>query len=184
MKTLRLILLFAVVTPLCTGCLSRAIKEGAGAAFGAKGVALPVEPPKFPENDKRFASYTNVEVGEIVDDFGGKVPRSFFPLLKNKIDELMKEKGLKRGGKTIVVSGRIVHYEVDNALGYAFGNFEEVVARVFLVDKATGAKLVQCSCIGRSKTTTTMGVEQKAEGMAKAVLKLLSYGGLKPPEKK
>ena len=184
MKTLKLMLILALVAPLCTGCISRAIKEGAGAAFGAKGVALPVNPPSFAKNDTRFASYANVVVGDIKDDFGGKVPRTFFPLLRKKIDEAMREKGLKRAsGKTIVVSGRIVHYEVDSALGYAFGNFEEVVARIILTDKSTGAQIAMASCIGRSQATTTMGVEHKAEGMAKAILKLLAYGGLEPREK-
>jgi prophage DNA circulation protein len=50
-----------------------------------------------------------------------------------------------------------------------FGPFEEVVARVELVDKASGTVLGVANCIGRSNTSVNKGVNKKAEGLSKAI---------------
>ena len=83
---------------MTSGCLSRAIKEGAGIALGAKGVCLPVNPPRFAEHDTSFAAYTHVELGQIADDFGSKVPAGFWPMLREEIENSLAEKGLKNPG--------------------------------------------------------------------------------------
>jgi hypothetical protein len=55
-------------------------------------------------------------------------------------------------------------------MGYAFGNFEEVLARVEFVDKATNKVMGTANCIGRTAETVNVGVETKAEGLAKAIV--------------
>jgi hypothetical protein len=53
-------------------------------------------------------------------------------------------------------------------LGKAFGPLEEVIVRTRMVDQATGQTLGIAHCIGRTTNRVNLGVDKKADGLAKA----------------
>ena len=75
-------------------------------------------------------------------------------------------------GKTLVIRGRILHYEDSGILGH-ITPLEQVIARIELVDKATGQVIGVANCIGRSTTSLNAGVAKKGEGLAKAIVSWL-----------
>jgi len=161
------LLIFTVVlaAALAPGCISRAIKEGASVAIGAKGVLAEVQQPAS------LGAYTRFELGEFTDGMGGQIPKDLWTHLPQKFAQQLAEEKLTglSGGKTLVLRGTILHYEGEGLTGLIFGDFEEVIARVEMVDQASGAVLGTANCIGRTTTTARKGVENKADGLAKAL---------------
>jgi len=159
-----------VLAGAATGCISRIAKEGLATARGVKGVHAPVR------EAASLVAYRRIELGEITDDFGGKVPAGMWAPFKDEFQKQLAEKKLPDdpSGKTLVVRGRILHFEVDRALGHAFGPLEEVLARIELVDKDSGKVLGTANCIGRSTTTKNSGVAKKGRGLAKAIVSWLA----------
>ena len=153
----------AAVVP---GCLSRAIKETASVATGAKGVVAEVQAPGS------LAPYTTFELGQFSDGMGGQIPKDLWTYLPGKFAEHLADRKLAglTGGKALVLRGTIVHYEGEGLAGLLWGNFEEVIARVEMVDKRTKAVMGVANCIGRSTTTARKGVENKADGLAKSLV--------------
>lgn len=150
----------------CPGCLSRAVKEGVGAARGASGKHMTIQPTGS------LSAYNTYELGATTNEVGRNLPGNFFRLLPSQLHKELADKGLTRrhgGGKVMLINVDVVHYESGGFMGQAFGPFEEVVARVTLVDKATGNVLGTANCVGRSQSTTAEGVEEKASGLAKAI---------------
>ena len=88
----------------------------------------------------------------------------------------------KSGGKTAVITGRIVHFEDKSTASSMVAPLEEVIMRAKLVDKGSGAALGEANCIGRTTTRTTLGVERKAEGLAKAFINWIKSGYPKKEE--
>lgn len=157
------IVLAAALTP---GCISRAIKESASVATGAKGVLAEVQRPGS------LAAYTSFELGKFTDGMGGQIPRDLWTYLPGKFVQQLAAEDLTglSGGKTLVLRGTIFHYEGEGLTGLLWGDFEEVLARVEMVDKASGTVLGTANCIGRTTTTARKGVENKADGLAKALV--------------
>ena len=163
------LLALAACAVLTQGC-GRAITEGIGTIRGAKGTYAPIKPLSEIKNEPVLGAYSNFELGPIVDDIGGKTPAEFWEYLPNEFYKAMLKKKLpmRAGGKTLVIRGRVVHYESASTLGMAIGPLEEVIVRTELVDKSTGKVLAVGNCIGRTEETVNSGVEKKAEGLAKA----------------
>lgn len=161
-RTLLLGMLVAMVAP---GCISRIAKEGLSVGTGAKGVVSEVLPPGS------LAGYTRFELGTFQDGMGGLAPKSLWTYLPGKFTKHAADENLPNTpGKVCVIRGTIVHYEGEGVGGLLFGHFEEVIARTELIDQATGQVLGQANCIGRSTTTARKGVENKADGLAKAIV--------------
>jgi hypothetical protein len=164
----RILLALTVVlaAALTSGCISRAIKESASVATGAKGVLAEVQAPGS------LAPYTTFELGTFTDGMGGQIPRDLWTHLPGKFAAHLADKNLAglTGGKALVLRGTIVHYEGEGLAGLLWGDFEEVIARVEMVDKKTNAVIGVANCIGRSTTTARKGVENKADGLAKSLV--------------
>jgi len=158
------------------GCLSRAVKEGFGTVRGAKGVYAPVMPLAPSKTDKVLASYAHFELGTFTDDFGGRTPPRLLRVLPTEFEKELAVKKLPNGpgGKTLLVRGSILYYEAEGLMGLAFGDFEEVLARVEFVDKASNKVLGVYDCVGRTTESVNRGVEKKAEGLAKAMVAVIS----------
>lgn len=158
------------------GCWSTVVGEGAGLFMGASGVHAVTQPMSSDDGARPLGEYTRFVMGEWSDDFGGKVPDRLFTLLPGKFAEAREHAKLPNdpGGKTLVVRGRVLHYESENLFGMITGPLEEAVARVELVDQETGRVLAAGNCIGRTEERVNQGVEKKAEGLAKAIVKWIS----------
>ncbi len=161
-----------------TGCTSRVIKEGFGAVRGAKGVHVALQP--LPGS---LAEYGSFELGEFRDDFGGKMPPQLLAMLPVKFNEQLQKADLplRAGGPTAIVRGTILHYEAAGLVGNVFGPLEEVVARVELVDAASGRVLGTANAIGRSTESINLGVDAKATGLAKAIVEWIAENYPKAP---
>jgi hypothetical protein len=158
----------ASTAPGCTGTI---IREGGGVVLGAKGSYMPIQPIAADKEARPLGVYERFELGEIVDDIGGRAPADFLAHLPAAFREQIEAKKLpdRPGGKTMLVRGRIVHYETSSMLGFALGPLEEVVVRTEFVDKSSGKVLGVANCIGRTKAAVNAGAKKKAEGLAKAL---------------
>ena len=167
MKSTRIILLLMAVVFMTGGCISRALKEGVGAVKGAKGVYREVD------RTGSLAAYQNFEVASFTDNFGGRAPQALLSKIPVEIKKQLKEDKLPVGkvGKTLLIRGTVDYFEKAGATGQAFGPFEEAITTVELVDKTTDKVIGQAICIGRSTQTVNMGLDKKAQGVAKAVVK-------------
>ena len=172
-KPLTLAAIAALAGLTAPGCLSTAIKEGAGVALGAKGTYLIIQPLSPDKEARPLGEYTRFELGPITDGIGGRTPSDFLSYLPKAFEDEMKDTGLPDdpSGKTLVIRGTITHYETSGMLGLAMGPMEEVIVRTELVDKASGQVLGVANCIGRTTEGVNMGVRKKAQGLAKAFAK-------------
>jgi len=152
------------------GC-STAAKETVGLFTGAKGLYAPIKPVAADQTARPLGQYRHFELGAITDDFGGNVPGGLISHLRQAFPEAIADAKLPNepGGKTLLIRGRILHYEDAGTLGFAIGPLEEVVARLEMVDKDSGQVLGEANCIGRTTTRTTLGVANKGRGLAKAI---------------
>jgi len=172
MKLMRLIVVVGLAMLACQGCASRAIKEAI--EFGGKGSFAMVAPGPG-ERSVSLAGYTRFELEDLKDDSGGHAPAEFFYELPAAFTQALVDARIPdRSGRTLVVKGRVLYYESANLMGQVFGPHEEVVARVFLVDKESGRTICEANCVGRTKTTRNQGPRQKAVGLARGIAKLIS----------
>ena len=176
-----LCLLLATVS-VSTGC-STIAKETVGLVRGASGSMVARDPVSEDPAARPLGEYTQFELGPFTDDFG-KTPASLFTHLETKFAEQLADSRLanRSGGKTLVARGTVIHYESEDLIGMAISPVEEVVARVELVDGASGQVLGTANCVGRGTTRTTLGVEQKAAGLSKAILSWIEKRYPKPEE--
>lgn len=147
------------------GCMGRLIGEGAEAGLGPKGKywqenSLPAK------ESKPLAPYTNIELGKVANAYGRNVPEEFFSQFPREFQKRFQTEG---PGKTLVVNVAILHYEKADVTDNIFGPLEEVVAHVELVDKTTGSVLATGNAVGRTGKTVGLGVQNKAEGLAKGI---------------
>ena len=167
MKFVKLLLVCTMVPLLCTGCLGTIFREGKG-TLGASGID--VELRKAPN----LESYQNFETGKFTDGMLGKTPMQLLRLLPGEITSQMRQYDIPVNprGKTILISGEVIHYDVaTGAIAAVFGPLEEAVVRVTLTDKDTGKVLGIANCVGRSKANTNKGLDEKARGVGKAIIK-------------
>jgi len=174
MKKLAPIVLVALAAGLAApGCVGTIVKETAGVALGAKGTFMPIQPVAADKKARPLGAYKRFEIGPISDDIAGKTPETFLGLLPAAFRKQLEKAELpdEPGGKTLLIRGKIIHYESSGTLGFALGPLEEVIVRTELVDKDTGKVLGLANCIGRTTERVNVGVEEKAEGLAKAFVK-------------
>lgn len=173
------ILVAAVLS--CGGC-GRFFGEGLEAVRGAKGNYIALQPPGWDRLQAPLSEYSDFKLGAIEDSFGGLVPPELFQVLEGKFERELVEAKLptKPGGKTLLIRGKIYHYEKSGLFGNVFGPHEEVVARMELVDKKTGKVIAIANCIGRTNKSVNLGVDKKADGLVKAIVKWLASGYPKP----
>lgn len=171
MRTITVSIILLGLVSVLSGC-GTAIKEGVGIARGAKGVYAPIQPIAASAEARPLGAYRRFELGTIADDFGGKTPSQFLPLLRQAFAEQLADSDLPNspGGKTLLIRGKILHYESEDLLGVAVGPLEQVVVRAELVDKDTGQVLGTANCIGRTTERVNLGVAKKADGLAKAFI--------------
>lgn len=153
------------------GCFTAA-GEGIAAMRGASGTYTEIKPVADVKDNLALSQYTNFELGTIKDSFGGKVPERLFLALTPEFDKAIRNAKLPTDptGKTLIIRGEIVYFELrGSALGLVLSDVEEVVTRLELVDKASGRVLGTAMCVGRTTHRMTMGIDKKAEGLARAI---------------
>jgi len=153
------------------GCTT-AVKEGVGIARGAKGLYAPIMAVSPDKSAKPLGQYRYFELATLSDDFGGNVPDDLMMYLRAAFAEQLAEAEIPQqpGGKTLLIRGKILHYEDSSTLGLALGPIEEVVARIELVDKDSGKVIGLANCIGRTTSRVNVGVAKKGQGLAKAIV--------------
>jgi hypothetical protein len=153
------------------GC-STGAKEAIGFVRGAKGIYAPVQPVAPATTDTPLAQYRNFELGTFTDSFGGKVPPGLDSALRTAFQRMIDESDLPDdpSGPTLVITGEYLHYESADTLGVAIGPLEEVVARCRMVDQSSGRVLGTANCVGRTTNRVNIGVQKKAEGLAKSII--------------
>lgn len=157
---------------IVSGC-SRAASEGIGIVTGAKGSFLPIRPQGADSHTPALGDYARFELGRIEDGIGGQTPAGLFAELPEAFRKELERAKLpnREGGKTLLIRGRVIHYEDSNLLGFALGPLEEVIVLTQFVDKASDTVLGEANCIGRTKEAINAGAGKKAEGLAKAFVK-------------
>ena len=172
MKGNRLYILLLAALPgafHCLGC-SQAASEALGLR-GPKGTVALVQSVSDGQAET-LTEYRRIELGTVTDDTGGNLPADFMGHFQRHFAEKLARSHLpdESAGRTLIARGRILHYEESELFGKIFGPLEEVIARIDLVDKETGRVLGTANCIGRTKERINLGVEKKAEGLAKSIV--------------
>lgn len=168
-RTLALIGLATLASLGSTGCIGRAISEGVGVVRGPKDVTVVTSPLTT-----SLGQYTRFQLQPFADATGREVPEEVKAMLPTYLDKYLADKNILNTtrGKTLLIRGTYVYYEnADKALDQVFGPFEEVVARVELVDKDSGRVIGVANCVGRTTESVNKGPDDKAKGLAKAIVK-------------
>ncbi len=170
------ILLAVAVSVVCSGCLGRMVGEGAEKTLGPKGAYWEEKSLAYSKKEKVLAPYTNFVLGQVKNDFGRNVPREFFSLFPREFEKALEKSKLPDTptGKTLVVNVTVIHYETADETDNVLGPLEQVVAKVQLVDKATNKVMAYGNVIGRTGKTVGLGVDWKARGLAKGIVKWIS----------
>lgn len=158
------------LTAMIGGC-GTLFGEGAALAMGAKGSPSPIQAVST-----NLGAYQRFELGAITDDMGGKVPRQLFTLLPGAFTEALKEEKIPNtlSGKTLLIRGKVIHYQVAPSSAKALAGVEFVVARMEMVDKDSGQVLGVANCAGWTDKRVGLGIPEKAQGMARAIAKWIS----------
>ena len=173
-----LLLLAASVACVAPGCVGQVFKEGSGVVMGAKGTFMPIVPLAGANVDRPLGAYTHFELGTITDEIGGRIPPEFVPLLEAAFPQQLRKAGLpdSPGGRTLLLRGAVIHYESSSTMGFVLGPLEEAIVRTEMVDKATGKVLATANCLGRTEARVNAGAREKAEGVAKGMVKWIESG--------
>ncbi|KPK81456.1 MAG: hypothetical protein AMJ81_10600 [Phycisphaerae bacterium SM23_33] len=173
MKTRTVLVVVIVGLALSAGGCTRGIKEAAGLFTGAKGSLTVLEPISADSQARPLGAYQRFELAEFADDMNGKAPKDLFRLLPGAFDVALAGKKIPSAasGKTLLIRGKVLHYEDSSAVGMALGPLEFAVARAEFVDKDSGRVLGAANCVGVTSESVNVGVAKKAEGLAKAIVK-------------
>ncbi len=174
MKRVIVILMLLSCLSLTTGCVGRAIKEGFGAATGAKGVATISKPFMGGAPGGPLGLFQRFVVEPFADQSPTPVPSEVNRRLPGHLARMLMDKKIpnRPGTRTLTIRGTFIYYEASGgAASQVFGPFEEVIAKVRFYD---GRKLVgEATCVGRTKESVNMGPDKKAQGLAKAIVGLI-----------
>ncbi len=159
-----------------TGCTGRLIGEALEKALGPKGAYWEEKPLATEKDAKPLAAYRAFEIGTVSNEYGKHVPADFTEKLRAEFAKQLAESHLPNdgAGKTLIFNVRVIHYEVADMTDNVLGPLEQVVAHVELVDKDSQAVLASGNAIGRTGKTVGLGVDWKARGLAKALIKWAS----------
>lgn len=162
---------------ICTanvGCVSRAIREGAGAVRGASGKVVELQAPSS------LAHYRGLTIESITVAEGLGVPSDIVTLVRQSYADAEKDLALTPAGSpALAVSGEIIHYETGGAVSKAIGPLQEIIVRTQLIDAGSKQFLGEANLVGRSKALTSGGAHNLAEGAGKALAKWLKDSGVK-----
>jgi hypothetical protein len=178
MRTIRVLAMIGVMVAAMgsQGCMERLVGEGVEATMGPKGAYFEEKPLAATKDQKALEPYKRFELGEVKNMTGKFMPPEFPSQLAAQFKEQLSESALPKeaSGKTIVFRVSVIHYEAASMLSNAFGPFEEVVARVELMNKDDGQVVGSGVAISRSEKSVNLGSEKKAQGLAKALIKWAS----------
>ena len=165
------IVTIGIAACLFGGCTGTIIKEGAGAVMGAKGSVTPLAPVQSAPPARTLGPYQRFELGTFTDDMAGLVPPALFEDLPGEFLKALAKKKIRNAatGRTLLIRGKVLHYEDSSTVGKAVGPVEFVVAQVEFVDKGTGQVLGRANCVGLTTARVNLGVGKKAEGLGKAI---------------
>ena len=159
---------------LTTGCVGRAIKEGFGAATGAKGISTVSKPFVGGAAAGPLGVFQGFAVEPFADESPRPVPREVNARLPGHVAGMLMDKKIPStaGGRTLTIRGTFIYYEESGgATSQVFGPFEEAIAKVRFYD---GRKLIgEAICVGRTTESVNMGPDKKAQGLAKAIVDLI-----------
>lgn len=160
----------AALGMICSGC-SRMFAEGKGVGGASGRVSDPTE-------SQNLSSYASLDVDDITIANGVNVPSEMPNLIRSDLVSVTDRRGLGRGGNPkLRLSGEIIHYEDGSKLDAVISPFQEVVLRTRLIDVQSGAIVQETNLIGRSKASTSSGVESLSEGVSEALDTWLKNGG-------
>jgi hypothetical protein len=178
MKRIALLLALTILAAGSTGCttgITEALKAGLGGRPYVAEITTPGTDP-YP-----LAGYEHIELGTFTDEFGGRVPNDLMPAVRASLYGTTEEpgeladNGLPTGssgsGKTLVIRGKIFHYEGKDIVGAMISPLDQVVARAEMVDKESGRVMATANLIGRTTSRTRHNVDVVAEGLARAIAK-------------
>lgn len=161
--------LAALCLAACPGCMSRAAKETLGLVRGGTGVVVPLT-----GGHRSLGQYDTFEYEAFRETPGVVVPPGIRERLPQLLTAELAERGIPTadGPRRVIIRGTYVHFEDSRAVTeQLFGPLEEIIARVELVDAASGETLASANCVGRSTQTVNQGPASKAEGLAEAIAK-------------
>lgn len=160
----------AALGMICSGC-SRMFAEAKGTG-GASGRV------SDQSTSLGLSRYASMDVDDITIANGVNVPSEMPNLIRSDLVSVTDRRGLGRGGNPkLRLSGEIIHYEDGSKLDAVISPFQEVVLRTRLIDVQSGAIVQETNLIGRSKASTSSGVESLSEGVGEALDTWLKNGG-------
>ncbi len=176
MKRIALLLALIILAAGSTGCttgITEALKAGLG---GRPYVAELTKPGTDPYP---LAGYERIELGTFTDEFGGQVPNDLMPAVRASLYGTEEEPGeladnglpTSSSGKTLLIRGKIYHYEGKDLVGAMISPLDQVLARAEMVDKDSGRVIATANLIGRTTSRTRHNVDIVAEGLARAIAK-------------
>lgn len=171
MKRFAVCLLLLACVSMSTGCIGRAVKEGLGIFGGAKGFASVRTPISADPEARPLGVYTRFVVEPFDEDADTAVPQVIKDTLADNVAKVLADKKIpnEASGRTLTIRGKYIYYEAaTKATSQLFGPFEEVVARVQLMDGRT--VVGEATCVGRSTESVNQGPEKKSQGLAKGIV--------------
>jgi hypothetical protein len=168
MKRIALCVALLAALTLLAGC-STLLKEGVGAIKGPKGIHAEVEPASTTPGERPLDGYAQFELGSFSDRYN-QLPAGFMSKVQVRFDRRIAQSDLPPSstGKTLILRGDVLYFEMSTMIGKAFGPLEEVIVRTEMVDKQSGRVIAVANCIGRTTNRVNLGLDAKADGLAKA----------------
>jgi hypothetical protein len=185
------IMVMAVVLTCAAGGCSHALKEGVNVVTGSSGKISLIQGSQEKVGQLAY-DYGSVKVEPFTSDVGDKCPQAFLDQLPGAIEgqlhyrtrsitEKLSKKKEEMGpffsgpaDKQLIIRGRVIQYESGSGVAEkAIDAMEEAICRIQLVDGASGELIAEANCTGRNKSAIRSGSKELAEGVAKAVQKLL-----------
>jgi len=154
---------------LVAGGCGRGVGEAVGGIRGGQGSCRVLK--AAPAVD--VGAYQRFELERIADGMEGLAPAEVFSALPAEFAKALADKKIPNAasGKTLLIRGKVLHYEGAGMLDRALGPLEQVVARIEYVDKASGKVLALANCVGRTKDNISVGPRTKAQGLARGIVR-------------
>lgn len=180
-STLAGMALLVVCAMMATGCTTVA-KETYSRVTGAKGSYVELT-SLGAEGATPLEKYNAFEIASVTDNFNGMVPQELINNLPMKFEEILLDKKLPAtGSPTCRINVDVFYYEGSGSMGIVLGDVEEVLAYVTLIDGSTGSQIAKGICVGRTTSRFNLGVDNKTEGLAKAIVKWIEERSPEPTD--
>jgi hypothetical protein len=181
-KNIRPALILVTCGMISGGCTSRIIKEGYYGATGSSGHYILLSGDEQQCRKLPF-SHGVVQMDSIQNMIGDACPAQFIQILPKSItDELLKKekendekKPFLRGpaNKKLLITGAVIHYDEGKLLDQIVGPMEEAICRLQIRDAQTNTLYAEANFVSRAKSSVRKGPKELAEGIGKAIKKLL-----------